>query len=326
MKTTTTFKLSALLLCATLFTTSCKDNSAYDEMAGPSAASFKDMRAKTLTDLTQKKDFKIEDGITFTSSKGAKLQIQPNCLRLQNGSPATGNATLSFIEIYDRGNMVMANKPVMGINGVGKKEPLITGGQYNIKIMQGDQELKSGCMFNVSIPASNTGTLDAAMKLWNGNIDQDGNLAWEEVKGQGKEAGMNINTDMASYSIWGTEFGWTNVDRFASFPDPKTQIKVKVPAGYNKDNAAIYLAYQDQPNLLAQLDTYDKVDHFFSEHYGFVPVGMTLHVIFVSESNGAVAHSIKQVTVAANSVITFTEQELSVGTKAQVQDKINKLK
>ena len=326
MKTTTTFRLSALLLCATLLVTACKDNSAFDEIAGPSIANFKDIRAKALSDLTQKKDFKIEDGITFTSAKGAKLQIQSNCLRQQDGSPATGNATLSFIEIYDRGNMVMANKPVMGINDSGKKEPLITGGQYNIRIMQGDKELKSGCMFTVSIPAANTGVLDPQMKLWNGTIDQDGNLAWDEAKGQGKEAGMNINTDMASYSIWGTEFGWTNVDRFASNPDPKTQIKVKVPTGYNKDNSAVYLAYQDQPNLLAQLDTYDKVDHFFSEHYGFVPVGMTLHVIFVSESNGAVAYSIKQVTIAANSVITISEQDLSTGTKTQVQEKINKLK
>ncbi len=327
MKTNFTSKLLAVLLSVSFIATSCKNDGAEPApiIGKPSAAGFQEMRAKVLAALTQKKDFKIADGLTFTSAKGAKVVIQPNCLLDKDGNAATGDATLAFLDIYDRGNMVLANKPVMGVNAAGEKEPLVTGGQYNIKVMQGDKELRSGCTFEVTIPASNTGGMDQQMLLWDGFIDDDGNLEWKEVPDNGKGAGMTAATEYATYKIWHNQFGWTNVDRFYSYQGEKTKIKVKVPTGYNKDNAAVYLAYEDQPNLLAQLDTWETVDHYFSEHYGFVPVGMKLHVIFVSESNGSFVYSIKQVTIAANSTITIANQELSTGTMAQLQDKINKL-
>lgn len=327
MRTNFTSKLLAVLLSVSFIATSCKNDGAElaPSIAKPSAASFQEMRAKVLAGLTEKKDFKIADGLTFTSAKGAKVVIYPNCLMDKDGNAATGDATLAFLDIYDRGNMVLANKPVMGVNALGEKEPLVTGGQYNIRVMQGDKELRSGCSFEVTIPASNTGGIDEQMILWNGAIDEDGNLEWNEVPGDGKEAGMTANTDNATYNVWNNEFGWTNVDRFYAYQGEKTKIKVKVPTGYSKDNAAVYLAYEDQPNLLAQLDTWETVDHYFSEHYGFVPVGMKLHVIFVSESNGSFVYNIKPVTIAANATITITDQDLSTGTMAQLKDKINML-
>src|SRR5690606_15987683 len=106
-------------------------------------------------------------------------------------------------------------------------------------------------IFTVSVPASNTGALDSEMKLWEGNIDEDGNLAWEEKNrdgAQGKEAGMGANTQTARYDIWDSEFGWANVDRFYNDPRPKTQIKVTVPSGYNNENSGVYLAYEGEPN------------------------------------------------------------------------------
>ncbi|MBL1410222.1 hypothetical protein [Sphingobacterium faecale] len=328
MNTNFTSRLLAVLLSVSFIATSCKNDSTEPApvIATPSASGFQEMRAKVLTGLTQKKDFKIAEGLDFTTAKGARIQISANCLRDQSGALATGDATLSFVEIYDRGNMVVANKPVMGINADGKKEPLVTGGQYNLKITQGDKELTSGCVFSVSLPASHTGGLDNDMKLWNGIIDQDGNLAWDEIEPGDKEGGLNMNGENMTYSIWGTAFGWTNVDRFYSYQGEKTKIKVKVPTNYNKNNAAVYLAYEDQPNLLAQLDTWEETDLYFSEHYGFVPVGMTLHVVFVSESNGSYVYSIKKVTIAANATITITDQDLSTATMGQLQDKINNLK
>ncbi|ERJ57835.1 hypothetical protein [Sphingobacterium paucimobilis] len=327
MKTNFTSRLLVALLAVSFIASSCKNDGAdpAPTIAAPSTANFKDMRAKALADLTQKKDFKVADGLDFTTAKGARIQISANCLRDQSGALATGDATLSFVEIYDRGNMVVANKPVMGINADGKKEPLVTGGQYNLKITQGDKELTSGCVFSVSLPASHTGGLDNDMKLWNGIIDQDGNLAWDEIEPGDKEGGLNMNGENTTYSIWGTAFGWTNVDRFYSDPRPKTKIKVTLPAGYNNDNTGVYLAYEDQPNLLAQLDTWDSAGKFFTEHYGFVPIGMSLHVVFVSESNGALAYSIKKVTIAADAVIHIEQQDIATSTKQELINRINSL-
>ncbi|MFD1629688.1 hypothetical protein [Pseudopedobacter beijingensis] len=329
MKTNFTSKLmTALIGVSLLATTSCKKNSSGPEidLAAPSAASFQELRKKTLEDMTQTQVFKAEDGINFTSAKGVEVKISPNCLVDENNNPVTGNVTISFIEIFDRGSMVLANKPVMGRNNNGDVSPLVTGGQYNIKIMQGNKEVKPGCSYNVSVPANNTGAIDTDMLLWRGTIDQEGNLVWDETGGNhGKEAGMNINTERATYAIWDNEFGWTNVDRFYSDARPKTQIKVTVPSAYNKDNAGIYLAYEGEPNVLAQLDTYDMQDHFFSEHYGFIPVGLTLHVIFMSENNGSVAYAIKKATIVANGTIAIGTEDIKTTSKSQLINMINAL-
>lgn len=328
MKTNFTSKLVALMISASLMATSCKNDAVDLGLASPSSANFKEIRAKALEDLLQTKTFKAEDGLSFTSDKGVKVTINPNCLRDQSNNLVTGDVTLSFVEIFDRGNMILTNKPVMGKDGAGNLLPLVTGGQYNISLSKGNQTLKPGCIFTVSVPASNTGALDSEMKLWEGNIDEDGNLAWEEKNrdgAQGKEAGMGANTQTARYDIWDSEFGWANVDRFYNDPRPKTQIKVTVPSGYNNENSGVYLAYEGEPNVLAQLDTYDTQDHYFSEHYGFIPIGMNLHVVFVSESNGSVVYAIKKATIIENGVIVIHTGELQTGSKSSLVGLINAL-
>jgi hypothetical protein len=292
-------------------------------LAAPSAASFNALRDQALKDLVQTTTFKAEDGVAFTSEKGAKLTIGNDCLQDGNGNTVAGDVTLSFIEIYDRGNMVATNKPVMGIDGDGNKLPLVTGGEYNIKIEQDGKELRSGCMFQVHVPAANTGVLDGAMILWTGNINDDGNLEWAEAGGDGKEGGLRANEQSVGYDIWGNEFGWANVDRFYNDPRPKTQIKVTVPTGYDAENSGVYLAYENEPNVLAQLDTYDPDGKFFSEHYGFIPVGMNLHVVFVSESNGYIVYAIKRATIIANGTIEIKSDDLGTTTKNNLISLIN---
>ena len=325
MKKTFTTGLIAMICCAAVFTTSCKDDKENLGIAPPSAAKFQALREQALKDLTQTKTFKAEDGISFTSEKGATVTIHGGCLQDQNNSPVTGDVQLSFIEIYDRGNMVATNKPVMGMDGSGNKLPLVTGGEYNLTVEQGGEGLTLGCPVQVSIPAANTGGMDGDMILWTGVINEDGNLEFEEVKEAGQGGGLRANEQNASYDIWSGEFGWANVDRFYSDPRPKTQIKVHVPAPYNNENSGVFLAYQGEPNVLAQLDTYDNTERFFSEHYGFVPIGMTLHVIFVSESNDNLIYAIKEATVVANGAITIQESDLNTTTKGNLISLINAL-
>lgn len=326
MKTLSTIKVLTVALLV-LVTASCKKDSVKMGLAKPNAANFQSLRNKALADLVQSKTFKAEDGLVFTSTKGAKLKIQSSCLTDLNGNAITGDVTLSFVEIYDRGNMVTTNKPVMGKDNMGNMLPLVTGGEFNLEIKQGNKLLKSGCTFTLEVPSTNTGNFDPNMILWQGNINEDGNLEWNDAKGAQGGDGNILRGDEkgGSYNIWANQFGWTNVDRFYSFSGPKTQIKVTVPEGYNNENAGVYLAYEDQPGLLAQLDTYSASGSYFSEHYGFVPVGMQLHVIFVSESNGSVVYAIKQATIAADAIIHIDEDELNSSTMTNLVTLINNL-
>lgn len=318
--------LLILATCTGLIFTSCKDDSAIDiKLSAPSAAKFKDLQLQALKDLTQTKSFKAQDGITFTSNKGAIVKITPNCLHDESNNLVTGDVSLSFVEMYDRGDMVTTNKPVMGRNNNGDRTPLVTGGHFNLQVFQGDKELRSGCPFSVSLKASHTGGLDNAMILWKGQIDEEDNLIWDEAGRDGQKNSLNPNAQNAQYDIFSNTFGWTNVDRFYNDPRPKTQIKVSVPSNYNHTNSGVYLAYEGENNVLAQLDIYDSVDKYFTEHYGFVPVGLKLHVIFVSESNGSIVYAIKSSTIAANATINISESELNTTTKAQLVNMINNL-
>lgn len=303
----------------------CKNDDGLSRIAPPNGQAFNGLRAEALASLTQTKAFTAEDGLNFESDKGATLTIHPGCLQDSEGNPVTGEATLTFVEIYDRGNMVMTNKPLMGRNSEGELEPLVTGGQFFVEVKQGNEVLNLGCPYSLAVDPSHTGGIDTEMSLWEGNIDEDGNLVWDEVKRDAQgNGGGGLEIGDVYYAYFGS-FGWTNVDRFWGYEGPKTQIKVAVPNPYSQNNSAVYLAYEDQPGVLAQLDTYDTAGKFFSEHYGFVPVGISLHVIFTSESNGSIVYAIKKVTIADGATITITDNDLNTTTQAGLVSLINNL-
>lgn len=325
----TNFKTIGLLFLAIITFVSC-DNSDDNSDAGnlvfpPSAAAFKSISSKGVKKNTQ--NFTITAGtgiVTLTSAKGVKLSINGDCLT-KNGNPVTGIVDIEYVELFDKGNMLITNKPTMGIMPDGKKNLLISGGEFFIKATQGGVELKTTCSMNMIVPASLTNGIDNAMTLWKGIIDDKGELAWEQPKpdaaGNGGKDG--VQAEGGNYYVHFGSFGWTNVDRFYSDPRPKTTLLVKAPEGYTNINSAVYLSYDGEgTNALAKLDTYTPAG-LFSEHYGQIPIGLACHVIFVTEDNGQWRYAIKAVTVAANDVYTFTLNQTTVGTEAQLIAAIN---
>ncbi|OXB02019.1 hypothetical protein B0A81_19415 [Flavobacterium plurextorum] len=322
----TQFKTISLLFLLIITFVSC-DTSDGDDIiiSPPTSAAFKSISEKGLKKNTQ--NFTITAGtgvVTLTSAKGVKLTLNGDCLT-KNGNPVTGQVDIEYVELFDKGNMLISNKPTMGIMPDGKKNLLISGGEFFIKASQGGVELKTSCYMNLIVPTTLTNGLDNAMTLWNGVIDERGELAWEQPKpnadGTGGKGG--VQGEGANYYVTFGKFGWTNVDRFYSDPRPKTTLLVKAPEGYTNENSAVYLSYDGEgTNALAKLDTYTSAG-LFSEHYGQIPIGLKCHVIFATEDNGQWRYAIKAVTVAANDVYTFTLAETIVGTETQLVAAIN---
>lgn len=322
----THFKKIGLLFLLAMSFVSC-DNSDSDDalILPPSASAFKSISEQGVKKNTQ--NFTITAGtgvVTLTSAKGVKLSINGDCLT-KNGVAVTGAVAIEYIELFDKGTMLVTNKPTMGIMPDGKKNLLISGGEFFIRATQGGVELKSSCSMNLIVPAALTDGVDNAMTLWVGKIDEKGELAWEQPKpnadGTGGKGG--VQGEGTNYFVTFGNFGWTNVDRFYSDPRPKTTLLVDAPDGYDNNNSAVYLSYDGEgTNALAKLDTYTPAG-LFSEHYGQIPIGLKCHVIFVTEDNGQWRYAIKAVTVAANDVYTFTLGETTVGTEAQLVAAIN---
>lgn len=318
--------LGSLLLTTLLFS-SCKttdDNDLPPFEANPATAEeFKNIKDEALADITQNFSFNSDDGyITLTSENGVQLGINGDCLTL-NGNEITGNVDIEYVEIFEKGNMLTTNKPTMGTMPNGDKAMLLTGGEFFIEATQNGQILDTNCAFNLSIPASLTGGADPEMVLWEGTIDEDDNLTWDEVEDATGQGGVFV--EGGQYYAFLNNFGWSNVDRFYSDPRPKTQIQAQAPVGYNFTNSAIYLSYDGEDTGLAALDTYDGELNLFSEHYGQIPIGLECHVIFVTEDNGQWRYAIKAVTIAENDIITFTFEDTSVTSEASLISIINAL-
>lgn len=322
----TNFKKIGLLFLAITTFVSC-DHSDGDDITitPPSAAAFTNIRTIALEGKTQKFTATAGAGtIALTSAKGVKININGNCLT-KAGVPVTGAVSIEYIELFDKGSMLVTNKPTMGLMADGNKNLLISGGEFFIKATQGGQELATSCSINLLVPTALTGGLDNEMTLWFGNIDDAENPVWREANanadGTGGKGG--VQGEGNNYYVTFGNFGWTNVDKFYSDPRPKTTILVAAPEGYDNNNCAIYLSYDGEgQNALAKLDTYTAAG-LFSEHYGQIPVGLACHIIFATEESGQWRYAIKPVTITAGSTYTFTLAETTLGTEAQLVAAIN---
>ncbi|WP_036597720.1 hypothetical protein [Olleya marilimosa] len=316
-----------LLMTLTLLT-SCEtkddgDNDFNNAVDIATAQEFKNIKDIALDNLTQNFSFNADDGnITLTSANGVQININGNCLTL-NGNPVTGQVQLEYVELFEKGNMLTSNKPTMGTLPNGDKTLLISGGEFFIEATQNGSALDTTCGLQLIIPASLTGGADPLMSLWEGEIDAEDNLTWDEVEDATGQGGVFVEGSEYYGLLQG--FGWSNVDRFYSDPRPKTLIQVQAPIGYNFTNSAVYLSYNGEDSGLAALDTYDGTLNLFSEHYGQIPIGLECHVIFVTEDNGIWRYAIKPVTIVANDIITFTMDDTTTGTEATLTALINGL-
>lgn len=317
----------SLLLLASIALTSCStDDNNTPEQLPPSASQFSSIRETALDNLTQ--HFTLTTGtgtVTLTSAKGVTIMINGNCLT-KNGNPVTGSVDIEYVELFDKGHMLTTNKPTMGLMPNGDKNLLISGGEFYINATQGGQQLGITCNIVLLVPSNLTeNTMDMAMTLWNGNVDNPENPVWAAANpGTGGPQGGGVGFEQNSYYVSFGNFGWTNVDRFYSDPRPKTTLLASVPNGYDNTNCAIYLSYDGEgQNALAKLDTYNPTTKKFSEHYGQIPVGLQCHVIFATEESGQWRYAIKAVTVAPSDDYTFTLAETTVGTEAQLVAAIN---
>jgi len=316
-----------VLMTLTLLT-SCEtkddgDNDFDNAIDIATAQEFKNIKDTALANLTQNFTFNADDGnITLTSANGVQININGNCLTL-NGNPVTGQVQLEYVELFEKGNMLTTNKPTMGTLPNGDKTLLISGGEFFIEATQNGSALDTTCGLQLIIPASLTGGADPLMSLWEGEIDAEDNLTWDEVEDATGQGGVFVEGSEYYGLLQG--FGWSNVDRFYSDPRPKTLIQVQAPIGYNFTNSAVYLSYDGEDSGLAALDTYDGTLNLFSEHYGQIPIGLECHVIFVTEDNGVWRYAIKPVTIVANDIITFTMDDTTTGTEATLTALINGL-
>ncbi|WP_313806751.1 hypothetical protein [Flavobacterium sp.] len=281
------------------------------QVTGPDAEAVYNLFNTELESQTQNFEMNAEDGyVTFTSAQGVTLGINGACLQL-NGVPVTGAVDIEFVEIFDRGNMLVTNKTTMGMHN-GEKHLLISGGEFYVNATQNGEQLTLTCAYELYVPTAITGGTDNNMLPFNGTLDNLGNITWEQsTSGEWWIGSANGNAD--SYNAIMTNFGWFNCDKFMNTAGPNTTISAFVPQGYGNGNSLIFIATASQPNSLGAIA-------------GQYPVGLQCHLIFVSENNGEYIYSILQdQTLVENHQVEFHSNEMQTATADQLVAVINAL-
>ena len=149
--------------------------------------------------------------------------------------------------------------------------------------------------------------------------DKDDDIMWRDAAGEEEFAVMRGDADGGASEYWMTlgNFGWSNIDRWYSDPREKTTIHVDVPDGWDNENCSVYLSYDGEPAALARFDTWEESTELFTEHYGLIPIGLEVHVIFVTESEGDWSYAIQGTTIVEDHLTTFATSEDFVETDAE---------
>lgn len=319
------FKVTILGVLLTIFLVSCnkEENNKEEKVSRATPQEFASLKEDALKNRKQEFELKEEEDVkTFTSDSGVQVTINRANIK-QDGVSVTGKITIDYVEIFEKGDMLVTNKPTMGRLPDGKKALLLSGGEFYIQAYHNGQKADENTVVNLVIPTDLTQSSPSGMILWDGIIDEKGDLTWEKI--QGEEVRV-IKGDVGPlYNTFFSSFGWTNVDKFYSDTRPKTTLLASVPEGYNYENCSIYLSYDGEESALAHLDTYDDSTKMFSEHYGQIPIGLQCHAIFVSAEGDNWKYAIKAVTITDNGIINFTEQEMQIATETQLTVAINAL-
>lgn len=331
MKTFTQLNLKAmkttmrllLLAWVVMGLASCKKDSTIkpeDRAHKPGTAEqLSNLRSNARNEMTQIFKFEIteeSESLSFTSESGTVVHILSSSLSY-NEKPVTGTVNIEFIEIYTAGQMAASNRTTMGLDGDGNLVPIITGGAFYIQAYQNGNKLDENTFIEMEVPAHLTGGLDPDMILWKGEIDEEDNLTWITFDAAGEKGNLMARGEQDGengvyFAAFGG-FGWTNIDKYMSDPREKTYIKILVPEGFDNQNSLVYFREKGEKHALARMDVYDEDEKFFSEHYGWVPIGMEAHLIFASaRSDGKWMVGIKSITVDANGSYTISESDTQI--------------
>ena len=307
-----TNKIFGVLALLALITISC-DTDGNQESYGnpPTTAQFKSLFTTGMNNHTQTESFDATTTFTFTSERGVKLLINGGCLR-KNGAAVTGNVDLEYVEIFDRGDMIVTNKPTMG-KVAGENRLLTSGGEFYVNVTQNGEQLTLICDMLLVVPTSLTGGTQNDMLPFDGTIDANGELLWEESTSTEFWIGESDFTTAESYTALYSSFGWFNCDKFMNYPGPKTNITTLVPQGYGNGNSFVFQATSDFPNSLGNIS-------------GQYPVGLDSYFIFVTEENGKFRYAIKpSQPIEMNHTVTFSLSETQLATETQFIAIINAL-
>lgn len=263
--------------------------------------SFAALFASNIADATQTFTINAGMGGQLFGADGTRLIFEPGAFVFPDGTPVTGNVSVSLVEALSIGDMVKLNKQTVG-NDNGTLRLLVSGGAINVYAEQGGNEVQitQGGLI-VRVP---TAVADPAMTLFRGQEDGAGNMIWNRIDSAiiDVDPAYYDSTDYTFpyyfyYDLNPPGFNWINCDYFSNIPAP-TAITATPPAGNTTDSTLVWVAFPSINSVLSMVITAPGTWTSYQ-----VPIGMGAVVIALKQEANGYSSAFHNITVTENMVV-----------------------
>jgi hypothetical protein len=263
--------------------------------------------SETVQTLSEDYTISAENGGFFVTNHRTIVHIPENVFVYADGSPVSGQVDIEFLEIYNKGLLVMYNVPTIS-NG----QLLISDGVFNITARQGGEELllAAGKKLRFQVPDE---TPNPEMIIFYGDNDgpnqdfnwtpatQDGTATW--VRASISEWAFQDSTNQwfdFGYEFFIDQLTWINVDIFKDIPEgERTDVCVELPEIYTNTNTQVFMIFRDINGVLAMLGNAETM--LFCEPYSLTPIGYDVTFVVISHQGDEIFHfGMADATIEAN--------------------------
>ena len=246
-----------LLFIMTIF--SCSDDNDYSMTnfaISPTGIATSNNHIESITQLVSVPSGSEE--VCFTSARGVEVCLNTTCLTVDGQPIGFGSIQLKYVEIFDIGDMLLGNKPTVGIVD-GQEVLLESGGEFKITLFYDGSPVELDwhspiCDIKMTIPCELTGDCNDDMSGWVGAADANGNFNWVlgEVFVQsptmGVISGLNglmgnaVTVEENNYEMIVQSLGWRNCDvlnQFSGTPVPTSVTCEPFSIGPSTDGGSV---------------------------------------------------------------------------------------
>lgn len=245
-------------------------------------------------------------GGEITGEKGTKITFQPNSFQDPSGNAVTGNVDIKIKEIFTVSDMILSNKPTNAVNNSGEKTFLLSEGETEIVAEQNGITLTSAPGKPIQISVPSTGGEDVDMRAFIGTVDADDTIVWNQFFNT--EVRFQSAPDSYIYDVF--ELGWTNCDKFYSYPGAKTTNYVDLTSSPNQSEARIFIVFKEN-NLPAVVSFTQTYTDGLQSYVNSLPVGLEVTYVGLTIKDNQQYMATKTVNIGTDAYVNLNFNAVS---------------
>ena len=272
----------------------------------PDASALSDFFHDNLDEATQHFHVDVTQQVYIEGEQGLKATFFPNTLMDAFGNDITGIIDVTLVEIFNKKDMILKNKPTLAFHQ-GEYKPLISGGEFYLEATQNGQPLflKPYQELLVKIPRT-----DYSIYGMNRFISDNENdtLIWSLTTDSTSWFGVGGNQNSSTWQNNLNTFGWINCDTFMNDPRPQTIVEAELPVGYNNTTCKVFISF-DGLNSLTSFKSYEYSILSTAPYYS-LPVGLEVHFVAITIINDVIYCEVISDTIEENHRVQITNLEM----------------